>query len=55
MRVRNLNTGEARERLAEIVEEAAHGATRTVLLEHREPVVAVVSIATLSCSRRSRT
>lgn len=53
--MRSLNTDEAGERLAEIVEETTHGATRTVLLEHREPVAAVVSIATLSCSKRSRT
>jgi prevent-host-death family protein len=45
--VRSLSAGEARERLAEIVEEAAHSATRTVLLEHRKPVAAVVPIADL--------
>ena len=45
--MRNLNAGEARERFAEIVNEAAYGATRTVLLKHRKPVVAVVPIADL--------
>lgn len=45
--MRSLNAGEARERLAEIVDEAAHGATRTILLDQRGPVAAVVPIADL--------
>jgi prevent-host-death family protein len=45
--VRNLNAGQAREQFAEIVNEAAYGATRTVLLKHKKPVAAVVPIADL--------
>ena len=45
--MRNLSAGEAREHFAEIVNEAAYGATRTVLLKHKKPVAAVVPIADL--------
>ena len=45
--MRNLSAGEARENFAEIVNEAAYGATRTVLLKHKKPVAAVVPIADL--------
>jgi prevent-host-death family protein len=45
--MRNLNAGQAREHFAEIVNEAAYGATRTVLLKHKKPVAAVVPIADL--------
>jgi prevent-host-death family protein len=45
--LRNLNAAEARQHFAEIVNEAAYGATRTVLLKHRRPVAAVVPIADL--------
>lgn len=45
--MRSLSAGEARENFAEIVNEAAYGSTRTVLLKHKKPVAAVVPIADL--------
>ena len=45
--MRSLSAGEARERLAGIVDDAAHGATHTVLLDQHGPVAAVVPIADL--------
>lgn len=45
--IRKLSAGEARERFSQIVNEAAYGATRTVLCKHRKPVAAVVPIADL--------
>ena len=45
--MRSLGAGEACERLAEIVDDAAHGAMRTVLLDQHGPVAAVVPIADL--------
>lgn len=45
--MRSLSAGEARDNFAEIVNEAAYGSTRTVLLKHKKPVAAVVPIADL--------
>lgn len=42
-----ISLGKARDRFAEIVNEAAYGATRTVLCKHQKPVAAVVPIADL--------
>jgi prevent-host-death family protein len=44
---RTFNTGEARENFAEIINQAAYGATRTVVCKHKKPVAAVVPIADL--------
>ena len=45
--MRNLSAGEARERFAEIVNEAAYASTRTVLVKHKRAVAAIVPIADL--------
>jgi prevent-host-death family protein len=45
--VQKFSAGKARDHFAEIVNEAAYGATRTVLCKHKKPVAAVVPIADL--------
>jgi prevent-host-death family protein len=45
--MRKLSTGDAREKFAEIVSEAAHGAKRTIITRHGKEVAAVVPIADL--------
>jgi prevent-host-death family protein len=42
---RKLGAGEARERFADIVSEAAYRETRTVLCRHSKPLAAVVPMA----------
>jgi prevent-host-death family protein len=45
--MRKLSTGDAREKFAEIVSEAAHGAKRTIITRHGKEVAAVVPITDL--------
>lgn len=49
--MRRLSAGEARANFAEIVNEAAYGATRTLLMKHKKPVAAVVPIADVELLR----